>query len=155
MKDYDPETMFKDVIDPDDPSLDKYKDIADKVDFECTPSNLRMHFLRKSAPLIDEYIDVALGRATPSSTNAQMQNQVWDTLKQIILSAKNPAPIVDLRGKVVSDQIDEILLMATKGKCTLDEAKELMSLVQQGYELNEIPELMKQFEKLTAIGAMR
>ena len=154
MAKYDPETMFNDAIDPDDPSLDKYKDIKDKVNFDYSPSSLRMHFLRKSAPLIDNYIDVALGSAIPLSTNAQVQHEVWDTLKQIILSAKNPAPIVDLRGKAVSDQIDEILIMATEGRCTLEEAKELMSLVQQGYELNEIPELMKQFEKLAAIGGI-
>ena len=150
----DPKTMFDDMIDPDDPSLNKYKDIKNKVDFEITPSSLRAHFLHKASPLIDLYIDVALGEAVPKSTNIQMQHEVWEVLKTIILSAKNPAPIIDLKGHTVDEQVSKILELVSTGKITLDDGKEYLSLVQQGFELTELPEIIAKMEALESLGVV-
>jgi len=149
-----PKTMFDDMIDLDDPSLDKYKDIKDKVDFEVTPSNLRAHFLHKASPLIDIYIKVALGESVPKSSNAQMQHEVWEVLKSIILSAKSHAPMVDLKGHTVDEQVSKILELVSTGSITLEDGKEYLSLVQQGFELTELPEIIAKMEALESLGVV-
>lgn len=155
MNNIDPATMFDDVIDPDDPSLDVYKDIEEKVNFNFTPTNLRKHFLFKAAPLIDNYINVALGKEVPISTNAQVQHEVWSVLKEIILTAKNPAPLMNIKGDTIEEQVSKILSMVSTGKCTLEEGQNYLALVQQGYELTELPKLMSQLESLEALGVIK
>ena len=155
MNNIDPSTIFDDVIDPDDPSLDIYKDIKEKVNFEKTPTNLRRHFIYKAAPLIDNYINVALGKEVPISTNAKVQHEVWSVLKEIILTAKNPAPLMDIKGHTIEDQVSKILTMVSTGKCTLEEGKDYLALVQQGFELTELPKLMSQMESLEELGVIK
>ena len=121
---------------------------------EITPSKIRAHFLKNAFPLVDEYIGAALGTSRMNANNAIAQNAVWEILKQIILEAKNPAPMMDLRGKTIDEQVDKILTMVSEQKCTLDEGKEYLSLVQQGLELTEIPKMVKQMESLEALGIL-
>lgn len=150
----DPNTFFDDVIDPDDPSLDIYKDIEEKVSFEITPVNIRRHFLHKAAPLIDTYIDVALGKKVPETTNLQMQNQVWEVLREIILSASDHAPVIDLKGKTVDEQVSKILELVSTGGIPIDQGKEYLSLVQQGFELTELPDIIAKMEALENLGVV-
>jgi len=127
-------------------------DIETNPKFEITPSNLRSHFLKRSAPLLDDFISSALGKKPLQTGNAYAQTQVWEMLKTIILEAKNPAPLVDLKGKTIDEQVDKILTMSSTGKITLEEAKDFLSLVQQGFELTELPELISKMEAIEALG---
>ena len=121
---------------------------------EYTPSNIRAHFLKNAFPLVDEYIGAALGTSRMQSNNAMAQTAVWDILKQIILEAKNPAPMLSLKGKTIDEQVNEILTKVSTQELTLDEGKDYLSLVQQGFELTEIPKMMKQVENLQALGIL-
>lgn len=146
--------IFEGVPDPDDPMFQKNFPICEKKNFDITPANLKSHFLHRAAPLIDDYIDAALGNRNLNSTNDHARFEVWSMLKTIILEAKNPMPLMNIKGKTIDDQVDDILTMATTGKIDLQEAKELISLVQQGYELTELPKMMEKLEALDALGVL-
>lgn len=127
--------------------------IEHKKDFEITPANLRAHFLKRAAPLIDEYIEGAFGRKAVNGDKIA-RFEVWSMLKEIIMTAKNPAPLMDIKGKSIDEQVNQILTFVSEGKITLDEGKEYLSLVQQGFELTELPKLMSQMEKLETLGVL-
>lgn len=112
------------------------------------PSKMRRHFLLGSAPILDNMIDMATGGTKLGSSDTYAFTQVWEILRGIISTANNPTPMIDLKGKDVSEQIDEILTQVTEGKLSFDEAKEFMSLVSSGFNLQELPKLMAKLEAL-------
>ncbi|MHA1220146.1 MAG: hypothetical protein ACTSQB_00255 [Candidatus Heimdallarchaeota archaeon] len=146
--------LFEGAPDPDDECYQINFPISEKRSFDPTPMNLRRHFLHRASPLIDEYINAALGTSTFSATSDHARSEVWGILKQLIIEAKNPAPMLDLRGKNIEEQIDKILTLVSTGGISLEEGREYISLVQQGFEAAELPKLMQQMEKLEALGAL-
>lgn len=147
--------LFEGVPDPDDECYQINFPIKEKRDFDPTPTNLRAHFLHRASPLIDEYIDSALGRKVLNSTSDHARIEVWNILKQIILEAKNPSPLMNIRGKPINDQVDQILTLTSSGKINLEEGKEWLSLIQQGFEVTEIPKMMEKLETLEALGIIK
>ena len=112
------------------------------------PSEMKYHFIERASPLIDAYIDSALGVSYMKSNNSLIQQEVWNLLRELILNAKNKAPLLNLRGKNIESQIDEILTKVSAGEINLEEAKEYMSLVSAGFNLQKLPELMSKLEIL-------
>ena len=111
------------------------------------PTKMRQYFLKGSAPILDEIIKMANGDSRIKGESYAFR-EVWEVLRGIITAASNPAPMIDLRGKDISSQIDEILSAVTKGDITFNEAKEYMSLVSSGFNLQELPKLMQKLEAL-------
>lgn len=111
------------------------------------PTKLRQHFLRNAAPVMDNILKLANGDKKLTVDNFAIK-EVWEVLKGIISQASNPAPMINLKGKDVSNQIDEILTNLTAGEINFTEAKEFMSLVSAGYNLQELPKLMAKLEAL-------
>jgi hypothetical protein len=111
------------------------------------PTKMRQYFLKGSAPILDSIISMANGESK-NITESYAFREVWEVLRGIITAASNPAPMIDLRGKDISAQIDEILSAVTKGDITFNEAKEYMSLVSSGFNLQELPKLMSKLEAL-------
>lgn len=111
------------------------------------PTKMRQYFLKGAAPILDNIIKLANGDNKLTADNFAIR-EVWEVLKGVIQAANNPAPMIDLRGKDVSAQIDEILTSVTKGDITFIEAKEYMSLVSSGFNLQELPKLMAKLEQL-------
>lgn len=111
------------------------------------PTQMRQYFLKGAAPILDNMIKLANGDNKLTADNFAMR-EVWEVLKGVITSANNRAPIMDLRGKDVSAQIDSILTSTTKGEITFVEAKEYMSLVSSGFNLQELPKMMAKLEAL-------
>jgi hypothetical protein len=121
---------------------------AKKTELVNNPTKMRQHFLEKASPLIDQMIDAALGNKKMLSTNDYAINQVWSVLQEMIRGANNPAPLLDLKGKPIENQIDQILTKVSDGEITFEEAKEYMSLVSTGFNLQKLPELLLKLEQL-------
>ena len=113
-----------------------------------TPVALKKHFIDRASPMIDQMIDAALGEGDLHASNVFAQAEVWDILKEVIKSAENPAPLIDLKGKSIEDQIDKILHKLTEGEINFTEAKEYMALVSQGFNLQKLPELLAKLNQL-------
>lgn len=114
---------------------------------QVTPTYLKQRFLDRAAPLMDDYIDAALGKGTLEG-HPVAQGEVWTVLREVILNARPPAPLLNLKGKSITGQVDEILTQVTRGEINFDEAKEFMSLVSAGFDLQTLPELMAKLEAL-------
>lgn len=119
-----------------------------KKDLVNDPVKMKAHFLMEASPLLDKIIQSALGTRKLDSQDAFATAEVWGLLKEIISSATNPAPLLDLKGKDVSDQIDEILSQVSLGQINFEDAKNYMSLVSSGYNLQTLPELLLKLESL-------
>jgi len=129
------------------------KKISDAKNMELIsdPVNMKRTFLAGAAPLITEMINLAngtKGRSTLTDSQAWARSEVWEVLKEVIKIAENPAPMIDLKGKPIEDQIDQILTKVSQGQITIADAKDYMSLVSAGFNLQHLPELMKTLEKL-------
>lgn len=111
------------------------------------PTKMRQYFLKGASPILDNIIRLANGDNKLSADNYAIR-EVWEVLKGVIQSANNPAPMMDLRGKDISSQIDEVLSSVSKGDITFIEAKEYMSLISSGFNLQELPKLMAKLEAI-------
>ncbi len=116
------------------------------------PVKMKKHFLSESAPLIDEMIQLANGSKKVTSkltgTEEWAKREIWDVLKEVIAKADSPAPMIDLKGKDIDGQINQILTKVSQGEMAISDAKEYMSLVSAGFDLQELPKLMKSLELL-------
>lgn len=146
--------IFEGVPDPDDECYQVNFPISEKRNFNPTPANLKSHFLHRASPLIDDYIDAALGESVLKSTNDHARFEVWKLLVEIMRQADNKAPILNMKGKKIDDQISLILEDVFSGNTSPAEGRELISIVQQGFDALAMPRLMDKMEKLTAMGIM-
>ena len=121
----------------------KYRD-----DIMTDPVKMKQHFLKGAYPILNKILNDASSPKKNAPRPSYETTEVWEVLRGIITSASNPAPLIDLKGKTITLQIDEILTNLTDQKITMDEAKDLMGLVSSGFNLQQLPLLM---EKLTAI----
>lgn len=128
----------------------EFTKIQDKqrAEYINDPVKMKRHFLTESAPLVDIMIQSALGNKATLPDNEFAMREVWTLLKDIIQTANNPAPLLNLKGQSIEGQIDTILEKVTTGEIDFEQAKEYMSLVSQGYNIQKIPEMIQKLEAL-------
>ena len=100
-------------------------------DVRQTALDLKQHFLEDAAPLVDEYINAALGKEELSSTNASAREEVWDLLAHLMKQSSEKINI-DIQSA------EDIIKAVTDGKCTMEEGKQLLSLYKQAKEINTV-----------------
>lgn len=109
-----------------------------KAKKEITPTSLRKEFLEEAKPIMNAYIDVALGDGVLKG-NKEIHGKVWEVLSQVILQAD------DTRKIHIKTNAD-ILDLLSKGKVSVSEAERLMGLMQKMFEMEQLPELLEKFE---------
>jgi len=113
-----------------------------------TPESLRAEFILKAGPLIDQYVDAALGKAELKATSGQALTAVWELLSDIIKQAGDKAAI-DIDGDDISEKIEDLLNKVSKGVLTPEQGKKYMTLIQSGFELTELPALVEKIESMS------
>ena len=113
---------------------------SNKSKIQITPTTLRTEFLQEAKPIMNAYIDVALGDGVMKG-NKEIYSKVWDVLSQVILQAD------DMRKIHVQSNAD-ILKLLRHGKLTVGEAERLMGVMQKMFEMEQLPELLDKFESL-------
>jgi len=119
-----------------------------REDTMTDPIKMKRFFLKHSYPILNQLLDSATNPNNKIKTDGYAFKEVWEVLRGIITSTNDLAPVLSLKDKDVTGQIDEILTNVTLGKLTFDEAKEYMSLVSQGFNLQELPKLMAKLDAL-------
>ena len=131
--------------------LQKIKD-AKQAELIADPIRMKKHFLKGASPLIDEMVGLANGNKKKplavTETELWAKKELWSVLKEVITSAENPAPMLDLKGKTIDDQIDQILTKVSTGLISIEDAKEYMALVSAGFNLQQLPKLLTALEAL-------
>lgn len=87
-------------------------------------ADIKAKFLELAAPLVDEYVGVALGTGNLSSTNASCRQEVWSLLRELIISSseKINMEIGDIRS---------ILKLVESGKCTVEQGQSLIEMYKK------------------------
>lgn len=110
-----------------------------------TPVELRQAFLKDAVELVTLYSKAARGEATFMTCVEEARREVWDTLKQIIITADDPSPL-RARGKSTEKKVENILAQVAAGKLTPKQAKAHMELVKLGVDVTELPKLIAALE---------
>ncbi|MBW1853222.1 MAG: hypothetical protein JRJ00_00825 [Deltaproteobacteria bacterium] len=125
---------------------------AKHAELMSDPVKMKKNFLQGAAPLIDEMLALANGTkkktTKDSDSEAWAKREIWSVMKDIITRTENLAPMLDLKGKTIDDQINAILTNVSEGKITIADAKEYMALVSAGFNLQQLPKLMASLEAL-------
>ena len=90
-----------------------------------TAQGLKDHFLKISQPLIDEYVNAAMGKGELSSNNTHCREEVWDVLKKLMLQSSEKLEIME------GGSPEAIISAVEQGKCTVAEGKELLGMYKQ------------------------
>lgn len=89
------------------------------------PSELRDHFLNRAAPLVDAYIDAALGTKDLDSYDSDARKEVWGILKRLLLASTDKLDMPHIEGP------EDVLKAVESGKCTLEQAQMLIEMYNQ------------------------
>ncbi len=92
---------------------------------------LKVHFLESAWPIVDAYVDAALGRAELQSLNSGCREEVWDLIKSLMLQSSDK---LDIQIETVED----ILKAVENGECTFEEGDKLMSLYKKAKEIENV-----------------
>lgn len=122
-----------------------------REDTMTDPIKMKRFFLKHSYPILNQLLDSATNPSTKIKTDGYAFKEVWEVLRGIINSTNDQAPAISLKGKEISDQIDEILTKVTAQEITFDQAKEYMSLISSGFNLQELPKLMAKLDALESM----
>ena len=110
-----------------DTQVKTYQDIC--LDNIKTPQELKEHFLAVAQPLVQQYVDAALGYSELESTNKGAREEVWDLLKSLMLASSSK---ID----VELNSAEDVLKAVTDGKCTLEEGDALLAMYKKVVEIN-------------------
>ena len=98
---------------------------------KVTATFLKNRFLDAAYPLVDDYVNAALGEASIKSTNAGCREEVWSLLKELMLKSSDK---IDIEIGSMRD----ILAAVESGKCTLEEGNKLIVMYKQVREAEHI-----------------
>ena len=96
-----------------------------------SPTELKKYFLEQAQPLIEQYINAAIGSQPLASTNAVARNEVWGVLKTLMLQSSDKIDIDTTNAEAVIKAV-------TSGKCTLAEGQQLMDMFQKLKTINQV-----------------
>jgi len=89
-----------------------------------TAQALKQHFLEMAEPLVEAYVNAALGNSNLQSTNSSAREEVWSVLKQMMLQSSDKLEI-DIASA------EGVLEAVSTGKCTFEEGEKLLSLYKK------------------------
>jgi len=125
---------------------------AKHAELMSDPVKMKKNFLEGAAPLLDDMIQLASGnnknKTKDTDNEAWAKREIWSVLKDIIIRTDNPAPMINLKGGTIDDQISAILTKVSEGQITIADAKEYMALVSAGFNLQQLPKLLATLERL-------
>ena len=85
---------------------------------------LKQHFLEGAWPIVDAYINAALGTKDLESLNSGCREEVWDLVKKLMLQSSDKLEL-DIENP------EDILKAVESGKCTFEEGDKLLGLYQK------------------------
>ena len=89
---------------------------------------IKQKFIERAAPLVDEYVDAALGLGELSSNNADARTEVWEFLAFLM---KQSSEKIDIS----IENAEDVIKAVTDGKCTMAEGKQLLDLYKTAREI--------------------
>lgn len=94
----------------------KNLDMIGGTQIKTTIAELRVNFINRAAPLVDQYIDAALGEGNLKSTNSGAREAVWNLLRDLIVTNSEVAKIDISNATAIKTAIEEGILTIKQGK---------------------------------------
>ena len=92
---------------------------------------LKQHFLESAWPIVDAYIDAALGKKDLASLNSGCREEVWDLIKTLMVQSSDKLEL-----NIESPQ--DILKAVESGKCTFEEGDKLLALYKKVKDIETV-----------------
>ena len=89
-----------------------------------SPEEIREEFLEKALPLMNQYINAALGTDELQSYSSEARTEVWELLKELILRPNEKVTIEINEPK-------DILAAVANGKCSIEVGTKLMEMYKK------------------------
>ena len=116
---------------------------------EITASSLRKQFLTDHAEnVIDCFVRRATGGAAVLGADTRALEKAFDRIMNLVEQADDPSPMAALTDGSISNRIDAVLADVAAGKLTPAEGKRVMSLLQAGFEMTELAQLVARLEAI-------
>lgn len=100
-------------------------------DVRATAQSLKSMFLEGAEPLVQQYIDAALGTGQLQSTNAGAREEVWEVLKTLMLQSSDK---LDIHIETAEDVLEAV----STGRCTFEEGEKLLNLYKKMKDINQV-----------------
>ena len=97
---------------------------ANDIHVRATAQEMKQHFLDAAEPLVQQYIDAALGKEDFKSMNVGAREEVWDVLKKLMLQSSDKLEL-DI------ESAEDVLDAVSSGKCTFEEGEKLLNLYKK------------------------
>lgn len=96
-----------------------------------TAQALKARFLNTAWPIVDAYINAALGIEELKSLNSGCREEVWDLVKKLMLQSSDKLEI-DIKNA------EDIIKAVSNGKCTFEEGDKLLAMFKKVKEIENI-----------------
>lgn len=96
-----------------------------------TAQELKMRFLQQAAPIVDSYVNAALGIEDLKSLNMHCRTEVWDLVKQLILKSSDTVKMTITKPKDIIKAVEE-------GRCTMEEGQRLLAMYKALKEMENM-----------------
>ena len=100
-----------------------------KPNLRQTAQEMKQHFIESAEPLVQQYLDAALGVSDFTSVNAGAREECWDVIKKLMLQSSDK---LEINIESAEDVIDAV----SKGDCTFEEGEKLLSLYKKVKEID-------------------
>ena len=95
-----------------------------------TTQELKSHFMEIAWPIVDSYVNAALGKEDLKSFNSGCREEVWELVKKLMIQSSDKMNL-DI------DNPRDILLAVENGECTFKEAEQLLDLYQRVKDIEQ------------------
>jgi len=96
-----------------------------------TAQELKTRFLDIAHPIVDAYVNAALGKEQLQSTNSGCREEVWELVKKLMLQSSDKLELD------INEPMDIIKAVET-GKCTFKEAEQLLDMYKRVKEIETV-----------------
>ena len=96
-----------------------------------TAQELKTHFMEIAWPIVDSYVNAALGVEDLKSYNAGCREEVWELVKKLMIQSS------DKMSLDIQEPMD-VIKAVERGDCTFKEAEQLLGMYKRVKEIDNI-----------------
>ncbi len=112
---------------------------------------IRTSFLMNVPKIIDRVSKAYTENTAASQLTKQEQEilkHIWPTVSALILQADDLTKVEGLSSGTITEKVDKVLEHVANGKLTIQQGKRLIEMLQAGFNITELPELMQKMAEL-------
>ena len=110
-------------------------------------AELRSLLLTNGRQVIEEVINRATGKGRPPTIDPEYVQIVWKAIIPMLQNSEDLARITGISDGSISARVDNVLEQVAKGTLTIQQGKRLIEMLQAGFNITELPELVAKLQQ--------